>query len=287
MFVVREIILSTGERIAVIADRATRLPDSYVTRYVLSALRPRRLALNTIRAKLKGIIILLEFIEKREIQWPERVLSARFLDYDELTALAEICRVDRRTRSRAVNVNASSYAFRTCIEYLVWLSTPLVGRISGSEQQLVVRKSMDEFRRMAVGLAPRGTVDGLREAKGLGLNDEQRRTFLSIIVPGAQGNPFTPEHQHRNQVLLMLQYCLGCRAGEILALKIRDIDFRAEPATITFHRRADDPEDKRSRQPTAKTRARILEIGGDLRDMLAAFILEHRADRTVVPHGVV
>lgn len=283
MFVVREIVLLTGERIAVVADQATRLPDPYTTRYVLSALRPRGLAFNTIRTKLKGVLTLLDFLEYRKIFWPERVVAARFLDYDEVSALAEACRLDRRTKSRPVNQNTSCYAFRTCVEYLVWLSTPLVARISDPTQQLAVRKSLDQFHRMATGLSPRVMVNTLREAKGLGLSDNQRNLFLSIIAPGSVDNPYSVRHQHRNQTLLLLQYFLECRAGEILSIKIRDFNFIANPATITIHRRADDPEDPRPRKPTAKTRARILEIGDDLRDVVEKFILSHRADRKRSP----
>lgn len=246
-------------------------------------MRPRGLSVNTMRTRLRAIALGLSFLVTRQIEWPSRVLGGKFLDYSETLTLFEQCRVDRRTGTRLVDPTAAHYGYRSIIHYLVWLSRPLVGAISNPDRQISVNISLEHFTSMALGFAVDRPDQPLKDIEGRGLRKDQRELFQSAITPGTENNPFLSIHQHRNYALLMLQYCLGCREGEILSLKIRDIDFSATPTTVTIHRRHDDPEDPRRRQPVAKTRARLLEIGDDLSDILRTWILEHRSNRKNYP----
>ena len=66
----------------------------------------------------------------------------------------------------------------------------------------------------------------------------------------------------------------------MLSLKVRDLNLTSLPPSVTFHRRHDDPEDPRARQPVLKTKPRVLYITNELADALEDWIKTYRADRT-------
>jgi integrase len=83
--------------------------------------------------------------------------------------------------------------------------------------------------------------------------------------------------------MLSLAHELGPRAGDVLSLKIRDLNLSHRPATVTFHRRHDDPDDPRRHQPVLKTKPRVLSISNDLAQSLEYWIDKVRSDRTRFP----
>lgn len=285
MFSCREIRLASGERMVLLVDRHTNFPHPDATRYILSTMRPRGLSVNSMRARLQAIAVGLEFLKERCANWPDRVLSGQFLDYSEALTLLERCRVDRHTGTRLLNPISARSSYSAIIEYLTWLARPLISGVVTADRQIYVSSALVDFRSMALGLAMYRSNNSVKDAVGLGLTNEQRKLFMSAITPGSAENPFAQAHQYRNYVLLMLHYHLGCREGEMLSLKIKDIDFSSTPATITIHRRHNDPEDPRRRQPVAKTRARLLEVSDDLAALLRCWILLHRSDRRRYPQA--
>lgn len=67
---------------------------------------------------------------------------------------------------------------------------------------------------------------------------------------------------------------LGVRRGELLNVKISDIDFRKNEVMIA--RRADDPVDPRRAQPKVKTRDRILPLSSELATESHKYIIQDR-----------
>jgi integrase len=83
--------------------------------------------------------------------------------------------------------------------------------------------------------------------------------------------------------MVRLAYELGPRAGDVLTVKIRDLNLTQRPAAVTFHRRHDDPEDSRKRQPVLKTKPRVLFISDELALALEGWIDSFRSDRDRFP----
>ncbi|MEZ0253800.1 MAG: tyrosine-type recombinase/integrase [Chthoniobacter sp.] len=106
---------------------------------------------------------------------------------------------------------------------------------------------------------------GLRQ----GLSEEAQACLLALIEPGSQKNPFEPDLQRRNALVVKLLLDLGIRLGELLTLKVTDFDFRNNEVVIP--RRADDPTDPRRRQPVTKTFDRRLPMS----EALAAEVFEY------------
>lgn len=95
------------------------------------------------------------------------------------------------------------------------------------------------IQRMANSLRkrrPQKTIKS-REAARKGLTEEQQESLLNLIKPQSEKNPFSQEIQERNQLMVLLLYYLGLRAGELLALRVSDFDFQKN--TVLVARRHD------------------------------------------------
>ncbi|HHD2942320.1 TPA: tyrosine-type recombinase/integrase, partial [Enterobacter kobei] len=106
------------------------------------------------------------------------------------------------------------------------------------------------------------------------LTQRQIDLIFHILKPGGMENPFSLEVQSRNRLIILLLYSLGLRAGELLNLRISDIDLCH--STIAIRRRADDKSDPRLYQPLVKTCERKLPIGDVLMKEIYKFITGDR-----------
>ncbi|WP_241392779.1 site-specific integrase [Pseudomonas chlororaphis] len=66
----------------------------------------------------------------------------------------------------------------------------------------------------------------------------------------------------------------GLRRGELLNLKVEDIDFGMN--TIKVGRRPDSKGDARAYQSVAKTRERVIPLIPELADQIYSYVLSHR-----------
>ena len=104
------------------------------------------------------------------------------------------------------------------------------------------------------------------------------RRLREVLRPDHPDNPFQPGHRHRNRALVLFYLDLGVRLSEALVVKGADLNLDGAKPTVVVHRRPDDPDDPRGRQPLTKTFSRVLPLGEELRDALAEWILHHRRD---------
>jgi integrase len=110
----------------------------------------------------------------------------------------------------------------------------------------------------------------------MGLLDEQRDLLLEVVDPKSPKNPWKDERvKARNELYVKILDATGMRMGEVLGLKIEDVDLEAN--VITVHRTPDDPEDRRLRKPQTKTMARPLPIKQWLADLIRDYIIKYRA----------
>ncbi|WP_182027190.1 tyrosine-type recombinase/integrase [Vibrio rotiferianus] len=107
--------------------------------------------------------------------------------------------------------------------------------------------------------------------------------IMRIAEPECIDNPFTALVRDRNYLIIKVLYDTGMRVGELLQLKVSDVNFAAQ--TISIVRRHDDPEDIwRALEPNAKTLERDLPISLELTDLLRDYVTgERRQMVTVLP----
>lgn len=99
--------------------------------------------------------------------------------------------------------------------------------------------------------------------------------IMRLVNPKCPENPFSSLVRQRNYLILHILYETGMRAGEVLQLKVPDINFSGQLISVT--RRHDDKEDKwRSVEPNAKTEPRDLPISYELSQSLYNYTMSER-----------
>jgi integrase len=160
--------------------------------------------------------------------------------------------------------------------YLEWLVTDLQARRALDESVLeTLNASLQRVVSALTAQIPKGgskTAIQLRE----GLSPEMVSELLRVVSPQSPDNPWKGEYsRHRNELIVHWLYYLGLRRGELLGIRIHDIDFRKD--TVTIHRRADDAVDPRINQPQSKTKAREIPLGEGLKSRTYAYVMNHRS----------
>jgi integrase len=255
------------------------LPVFHALRFNLTKLRPRGLKRSTIRQRLDALKISLNFFDSQKIDLVARAADYSFLSLEELVTLADLCRARRKPKQGCTVITPGQAAvrFSTALAYVVWISEPVIARMTDSRRRESANFSLERFLRRARSVAPKprgqgSHIDGERH----GLEDDQRALFLKVIQPGDPGNPFSARVQIRNHALLMAEFKLGPRSGEIRGLKKSDLNLDGHPAEISIIPRYHDADDRRLDPAAAKTNGRILYIDSDLRDALETWLLERK-----------
>lgn len=284
--------------------RATGEPLAEPSLYVMSEIRATNRAANTIEHVLRSILVLQLFLDSNQIKLENRFQEGRVLTLSELDNLVRHCRrpiaeqrglettqdlitgsrqaapkivhFDRRyTASPEVAGHTAANRVRAIRDYLGWLVTNRIARYPSGALESV--NLWNDWERCKDGLNARvprykgrNTI-GHRE----GLPQKIVERMLSVTAPESPGNPWKGDGtRNRNYLLIRWLLDLGLRRGELLNVKIADINFQAEELLIA--RRADDPEDPRRDQPTVKTRDRKLPLSSGLCDMTFAYITKIR-----------
>ncbi|WP_287849710.1 site-specific integrase [Acidiphilium sp.] len=309
-------IVGTGERLPMLIERATGLPKFDATVYILSMVRGRNLATNTITHHLAAIESLLLFCEIEGIDLDERIKTGRLLTLEEIAALSRAVRrpidqlvalcskpIETRDKSLVQAKIISLEKFRqgnpSQFEAAVHQATganrlrvirSFLGFISLRHQAKLTNPSeaylcYDEARRIMLDVIAGHIPPSKNKSQREGMSDEHRAKLESMISPESQENPWFGDHvRRRNRLIVRFLLDLGIRRGELLALRVEDI--KLQTLRLEILRRPDDPRDPRVKQPTAKTQARILPISTSLAELAQDYILNFRATlRGAKRHG--
>lgn len=302
---VTTIVMSSGERLPMLLG-ADGLPMFEPTVFSLSEIRARNRASNTIESYLRSVMVLLLFLGLRKIDLQVRLDEGRLLSLGEIEELARTCRLTME-RIQAMNDDAESQSakvapvlsleklrmrlsgmhesevspaaaatrLRNIRDYLKWLG---MSRMSRRGIDAVLRNSLvSSVQHMADAINARLPSDGhyLIEQR-VGLSPEVVDRILKIVEPQSTSNPWHDEHcRYRNELVILWLLYLGLRKGELLNIRIGDIDFRQ--STVTVARRADDISDPRRNQPKVKTRGREVPLSTALLDKTNAYIMNQRS----------
>lgn len=275
----RRIKSLNGERLIVLVDESG-MPLFYPALYVTVHLRGRSLALNTIQNALDAVKalyawqgyyghdidscfsrgVLLQAHDVHSLRdFMQKPLSRG--NGDKIVSISD----------RAATVNTSSQYARMSViaDYLGFLAGHLQGpsaHASEATQRMVAQIKANRPRKSA-----RSNVD--RDEKHL--DDVLLDALEDALKPGSGNNP-THEYaiQVRNALMFSILRVTGLRRGELLNLKVEDIDFAKN--TLKVVRRPDSNDDARAYQPVAKTRERTFPLLPELVDKIRGYVLGQR-----------
>lgn len=291
-FSVRTLLAPSGERLPILLDNSTGMPVFYPNLYVLTELRQTNRASATIERALRELSVLFDYLVDIGVDLNKRMREGWLFFPGEIDGLARHCRHSikssnvvastctvtlkhkRKHSLQTVSHVTAANRLRTIHAYLSWL---IVLRMSYTGQHDIrsalaqVKENVLPTLKARIPAAKGRNILGLRQ----GLHPEILDRLLQAVDPTYPNNPWKSEFsRQRNALIVCWLLMLGVRRGELLNVKISDIDFRKNEVTIA--RRADDPGDPRRAQPKVKTRDRILPLSSELAAQTHKYIIQDR-----------
>lgn len=303
-FYVKTVLCSDGERLPVLVHGESGVPDFDATLWVVTSLRSRGVASATIEQALRGVIVLLLVLHSRKINLVERFREGRYLDPEEIEAIAAAARqrqatimsevleeseADIRSTVRKVvslekmrmamsgreddsDVGAETTAIRMGYirEFLKWRANQGILRATGERKAslIMLRDLVDaDLQTKTPAVSQRATV-GDRMGIGAAAQDQ----LLRVVITTDSLNPWRGEFiRARNQFIVNAFLALGVRRSELLGL--RTGDFRPLMQELLILRRPDDKDDPRLHEPNVKTRDRALPVPAELYRMMKSYLI--------------
>lgn len=284
---IKSFVMETGERYCLLICTATGVPLFYPNLFLTTQVRNNSLSLASMESALAAINVFLAFCNDRQLNVVERFLQNAFLTPPELDALRDYCQLDfsrpdiekicgsgsgRRKKNPSHSISSASEYTRLShiAKYVRWLAETLLSHN-------LARQTAAEIAKMQKSLESRRPVKKGRNHVGRerGLTEPQLEVLLGIIKPGARENPFEDDAiQVRNQLIVLMLLHLGIRGGELLNIRISDIDWTRNQVVIA--RRADEKSDPRTDQPLVKTLDRRLPMKDTLTFEIHKYVVGHR-----------
>jgi integrase len=291
-YLVRLVVLTSGERLPMLCRRSTGLPLFEATLYSLTELRAQNRSSSTIQQALRAVMVLCLVLDRLNIDLDQRLGEGRLLELGDIEELVRWCRlpleafVDEPQRpeatSRVVSIekarmripspgppeihpNTVSIRIHYIRDYLKWRAGGHMLQMGRNRDGAtlsslkinseIVLRTLDE----RIPPSPGRNDVGQRQ----GMSESELTTLVEVVQPGSPENPWKGDHaKERNALIVKWLLTLGIRRGELLGVRVFDIDFQANEVLIA--RRADDPEDPRTNEPNTKTRDRLLSLEEDL-----------------------
>ncbi|MBN2680050.1 site-specific integrase [Acidithiobacillus montserratensis] len=263
----------------------------------MTELRARGRASATIQQALRSLTFLHLFMDCHDVDLDQRLEEGRLLGLAEVDGLLRVCGLTLEAavsegwptlnsgtvlgcdakRCKAKSPDRSTIAIRIGYirEYLTWRVTYRLLHGMSSPDAYLNLKSVGELVNKA--LKARAPTPSTRNTFGIrmGLAAVDKAYLLSVISPVSTDNPWVSAHTKvRNNLMVQYLLFLGIRRGELLGIRVSDLDFQKNEVLVA--RRADAPEDPRAAQPNAKTADRLLPLDQELSDLTRNYILTWR-----------
>ncbi|MCW7547155.1 site-specific integrase [Photorhabdus sp. APURE] len=270
-------ILNGGERYCLIIDKETGIPLYYPTLYITTQVRNKSDSISTIELIAGAISLLYGFLNDRNIYIEERLHSGENLAIHEIDALRDYCEKKTRVKKslpytlkekRVVNNTTKYFRLTHIANYLGWLGRSLLCMSNHREHD--IKELVEKIR----ARRPRIRRSERLIKKEKSLNDAQIASLLEAVRVGSESNPFKQDVQYRNRLIILMLYLLGIRSGELLNIRISDINF--SDSSVAIRRRPDNMADPRVKQPLVKTFERKLPLSQQLAKELRDYITNIR-----------
>jgi integrase len=283
-FRVLPLTLDTGEILPVLVDASSWIPVRVATRWVVRRRRWRAMP-STLTNDLRSIGLLYSWADgalERDLddllEDGEPVTGVQLLDLLAFLRVGgHVVAIDRATISDSNTVARHASVIRDFLKWAVDLTSQGRSEMVPFDEIRYRRACLDETFHPVTRQT--GTSRRIRP-----LTDEEvtrvdrligprRKDDDSLIFPlqftGA--NPFRVETRLRNWLMYGIAIQCGLRRGELLKLRLDDLP-RPDSPGLKVRRRAHDTADARRHRPGVKTVERVLDLSGEVRAGLRAYL---------------
>lgn len=302
-FKVTTVLWASGERMPTLLDCSTGVPLHSPMLYALMELRSKGRASATIDQALRSVMVMLLSFRQQGVDLNARVEAGELLDLVEVETLSRHCRLELDALLKLSQVNESSkvvslkakrsktqvqpevsvgtVAIRMLYvrDYLEWFVNDriqLQARSGAAMEwaqrlQTALQSTLKALAARTPSVASSRNTVGKRE----GLDKAVKQRLSEVLDPQNPENPWKGAHaRERNALLVQWLRHTGVRRGELLGLRVSDVNF--QKLTVTVVRNADAPEDPRVQQPLTKTADRILPISAELAAQTRKYVMGSR-----------
>lgn len=254
---VKVVTHKTGEQIPIMLD-AHGMPITLPNEFVLSR---RALSTNTLVRNLRELSVLYDWLEASGCDLSTKLLAQNSFNEAELKGgLIESLRVDKVSgRVKAISPNTFNQRLTTVRQFLGWCMDVLTSQLSMSssdyerlrERKTFILKILDSSFMSATPA---------RTSVRKGLNDNEVDFLIEVLDPDNQ-NAFGRDAavRFRNYVSVGLMLFCGFRPGELLSLRVEDVQVGAI-SSIKVERRPPDLSDTRRPKPQIKRNGRVIPV---------------------------
>ncbi|EBX8911922.1 TPA: site-specific integrase [Salmonella enterica subsp. enterica serovar Agoueve] len=269
-------LLDSGERYCIVVNKETGIPLYYPTLYLTTQIRNSGHAIATVESRAVDISLFYRFLENEYIDIETQILKGIFLsgtDIDRLVmylSMVSKFREGMNHKSGYVSKQTLRNRLNSLIHYISWLTEELLQYNSSMYKTNLSKmiKSIEKRR-------PRCQKNkNYEDSEAKALSHKALNKLMELIDPQSPINPFEPKVRNRNAMIIIILFELGIRGGELLNIKIGDINFQKK--RIYIQRRADEISDPRLNQPLVKTLSRVLPLSDELACKLMDYIIHDR-----------
>lgn len=288
-----------------LCSKATGLPLFEPTLYALTELRARNRASATLQQALRSIMVLYLALERLGVDLDDRLRDLKLLEPGEIDEIIRFCRLplsalapeEKLTALIApkvmslekirmgstpgpceeVSQDTAAIRLHYARGYLKWRLDNQLLKLSGTrnrEAQAALSATGELALRTLENRSP-ALHSHQNVGQRQGLAKEALMRLRQVIDPNSDENPWKGRYaRDRNRLIIRWLLDLGLRRGELLGVRIENIDFQSHEVRID--RRADDILDPRKDQPNTKTAGRLLPLSAELTQLTHRYITEHR-----------
>lgn len=252
-----EVILhDSGELLPILLDDEG-MPIPLPNEFILSK---RASSSNTLIRNLRELKLFYQWMRIHKIDLYERLIQKKlFTEAEIVGSLVEYLRKDHEKKHKVIKIAVKPDTFNqrliTIKQFLNWYIELYIGILpfTSNNYQYYV-----EYNKRLNTLLERCFINSppVNKNNTKGLTDEEQKNLIKLIKPKkGNKNPI----DHRNYIIVMLMLSFGFRPGEVLSLKVEDIQLGGI-SSIRVHRREPDLQDLRRPRPQIKRNGRVLAI---------------------------
>jgi integrase len=250
------------------------LPIPLPSEFLLSR---RALSTNTLIRNLRELSIFYGWLKTNGIHLEQRIISGMYFTEAEIIGgMVEFLRRGVIKRNSAVSPQVFNNRLVTVRYFLNWCIDTYIGSLPLTDERYekfhLEKKRLNEWISQSFINTP--SASGILKKS---LNEKEVKFLIKCLNPDSnQSFGYYLPVKYRNYVAVSILLNCGLRPGELLSLRVEDVQIGAI-SSLTVRRRAPDFKDNRKPRPQIKREGRIIVLEGrELVNILNKYILEWR-----------